>query len=358
MGKLSDRLRPPASAPADRGVGVIPPTPPGVFPPVAASPLPSSPPHSGEVIARGMSEHLREILAQRFTQQAEATPRSPSRGPCTLCGGRGYQVAQRGDLSHARVCECQGTCRGCGGRGYTMEQRGSYEYMVTCRHCSGLHQRVALFNQSLVPALFADKSLMNFDGTDPRRKLAWEASIKFAAAYPQVPSGLLLVGPPGLGKTHLMCGILRELTLEKGVRCLFKDFFILLSEVKEAWATDSFEAEILKPLTEADVLVVDELGKGRNSDWELNLLDEIVCKRYNRKQLTLFTTNFPLKRDNTRRQEENQPPAPPLETLAERVSERVYSRLQEMCTPILMDGEDWRVKKVRSRPPERVVPPR
>ena len=83
-------------------------------------------------------------------------------------------------------------------------------------------------------------------------------------------------------------------------------------------------------------MVIDELGKGRGSDWELSVLDELISKRYNAKRTTMFTTNYgiegPAKTGDS----------PASESLVERVGVRIHSRLMEMCQPIRLVGRDQR----------------
>src|SRR3989304_2730323 len=99
------------------------------------------------------------------------------------------------------------------------------------------------------------------------------------------------------------------------------------------------ENEVLLPLIETEVLVIDELGKGRSSEWELNILDQLISKRYNASKITLITTNY-VSEDNKQKkgsghssQNEDQ------ETLENRVGSRIASRLREMCEFIPIEGD-------------------
>ncbi|MGH7890521.1 MAG: ATP-binding protein, partial [Thermodesulfobacteriota bacterium] len=145
-----------------------------------------------------------------------------------------------------------------------------------------------------------------------------------------------LMGKAGLGKTHLAIGAISEVTLERGIKCLFKDFFYLLSELKEAYSQGNPENEVLLPLIETEVLVIDELGKAKSSDWELNILDQLISKRYNAQKITLITTNYVSEDYATKTAGENQ------EILEKRVSDRIASRLYEMCEFIYLEGKDHR----------------
>ena len=89
---------------------------------------------------------------------------------------------------------------------------------------------------------------------------------------------------------------------------------------------------MLLPLIETEVLVIDELGKGRSSDWELNILDQLISKRYNASKITLITTNYVSKEYMKEDQE----------TLEARVGDRIASRLHEMCEFIYIEGQDHR----------------
>ena len=93
----------------------------------------------------------------------------------------------------------------------------------------------------------------------------------------------------------------------------------------------------MHPLVTLPVLVIDELGKGRGSEWELGVLDELISKRYNAHRTTLFTTNYGLE-SSAKSTEASKG----FESLQERVGSRIYSRLIEMCKPIRISGRDYR----------------
>ena len=163
------------------------------------------------------------------------------------------------------------------------------------------------------------------------------AKEEFVKKYP-TKKGFLLMGPSGLGKTHLAVGTISELTLYHGVRCMFKDFFYLLSELKQAYSEGTPENEVILPLIETEVLVIDELGKGRSNEWELNILDQLISKRYNASRMTLITTNY-VTREIAKATGNSD------EILEVRVGERIASRLFEMCELIHLEGRDYRKEK-------------
>jgi DNA replication protein DnaC len=175
--------------------------------------------------------------------------------------------------------------------------------------------------------------------------------------------GLVFMGPVGVGKTHLAAGIAKKITLEKGYSCKFVGFFHLLSDIKEGYSDRKSEKEIIEPFAKAPVLVIDELGKGRNNEWEANILDQIISKRYNNSNelTTIITTNYTTRSESTLRHTRTRMKIDPListkkkifeeellqETLQERVGDRIFSRLVEMCKMIEMEGKDFRALKYR-----------
>jgi DNA replication protein DnaC len=170
----------------------------------------------------------------------------------------------------------------------------------------------------------------------------------FVAGYPVSTEGrgLLLVGDVGIGKTHLAVAIAQALIVEKGVPCLFCDYRELLKRIQESYnpAVATTELQILTPVFEAEVLILDELGAQKPTDWVWDTVALILNTRYNDKRTTLITTNYPnaptaLARATASREE----------TLGDRIGERMRSRLAEMCVEIEMRGKDFRqtVKKAR-----------
>ena len=182
-----------------------------------------------------------------------------------------------------------------------------------------------------IPARYQKCSFHNFisnPGTSQDHALRHAHT--FANEYPAVDRGLLFMGPAGVGKTHLAVSIIRAL-IEKGFAGLFYEFGSLLKQIQDSYnpVSKSSEMKVLAPVYEADVLILDELGASVPTDWVRDTMYQIINKRYNDNKLTIFTTNY-LDKGNE---------------LEERITYRLRSRLYEMCTNVVIDGEDYRRRR-------------
>jgi len=211
--------------------------------------------------------------------------------------------------------------------------------------CQRLPDRVALYNAARVPARHAACTLESFRVELARPTFVavrrWTDAFKPGGNTP----GLVLSGEPGRGKTHLLAAIVRELVFRHGVAVQFVEFSHLVASIREGYDRKEGEARLLLPLVRAPVLAIDELGKGRGSEFETTVLDEIVSRRYNAQAGPLLaTTNFPLKAARPRRENDSLSTAA-MPTLSERLGDRVWSRLKECCHLVEAVGDDFRITR-------------
>jgi len=157
------------------------------------------------------------------------------------------------------------------------------------------------------------------------------------------------LGPCGVGKTHLAVAICQELIKTKVVPCLFYDFRELIKDIQSSYSPESefTESEILIPVIETEILILDELGAKRPSSWVEEMLFYIINQRYNKKKLTIFTSNFPdeIEKEETTFSSEIFK-SKDEETLTDRIGVRLRSRIYEMCKTVKIEGEDFR-KNIR-----------
>jgi DNA replication protein DnaC len=195
-----------------------------------------------------------------------------------------------------------------------------------------LHRR--LFRQARIPERHEKCTLSNYQPAagNASQMLAFKQAYRLVREYPAVERGLLFAGPVGVGKTHLAVAILHGL-VKKGASCLFCEYGSLLREIQDSYnpVSRTSEMNVLSPVYEAEVLVLDELGVSKPTEWVLDTMTHIIGRRYNDKKLTIFTTNY---------RDERQSPAG--ETLQDRIGARLRSRLYEMCRTVLIEGEDYR----------------
>ena len=114
--------------------------------------------------------------------------------------------------------------------------------------------------------------------------------------------GLFLEGQPGVGKTHLAVAVLKQVVQTSGARGLFYDTRDLLRVIRSTYdpSIRTTELEVLRPVMTADLLVLDDLGAEKTSEWVEETMNLIVNTRYNERRLTIFTSNYPDIVDETR----------------------------------------------------------
>jgi DNA replication protein DnaC len=256
---------------------------------------------------------------------------------CPVCAGSGWKPVPGAPDGGVTRCDCR------------LRERGS-----------------ALIAAARIPKRYEHCELSNFEFEGPHSHLAHArmAACRFVEEYPLDKTGLMLIGNAGSGKTHLAVGIAKSLIREKGIDCVFYDYADLLKQIQDSYnpSVQTTELGLLRPVFEAEVLVLDDLGSVRPTDWRWDTVRLILNTRYNDNRTTIITTNFP-----------NKPPAALAErrtakaddpnatkhadgfsepdaadwvkyTLGDRIGEPMRSRLHEMCRIVKMDGPDFRKK--------------
>jgi len=244
---------------------------------------------------------------------------------CPLCAGSGWKPVPGTPDGGVTRCDCQ------------LRARGG-----------------ALIAAARIPKRYEHCELSNFTtdfpGADRSIALAQISASRFVQEFdPGDGAGLLLVGGIGTGKTHLAVGILKELIATRGSACLFCDYRELLKQIQNSYndSVRATELQVLRPVFEAEVLLLDELGAVKPSEWVWDTVSLILNTRYNDNRATIITTNFADEPAAGVTRSSSMSPARAAareETLGDRIGERMRSRLHEMCRIVKMDGPDFRQK--------------
>ena len=224
--------------------------------------------------------------------------------PCPLCDDTGWKAVEEHGVRRVARCDCW------------RENIG--------------RQRL---DEAKIPRRYQHCTLASFTSYNESLERAAEMADRFARAFPVVNKGLFFEGEPGVGKTHLAAAVLTQAVRTTGAVGLFYDVRDLLKVIRGTYNASirTTELEVLRPVMCADLLVLDDIGAEKTSEWVEETMNLIVNTRYNERRATIFTSNFPDIPDDT---EPN--------SLLFRIGHRMRSRLHEMCDFQIMDGGDYR----------------
>jgi DNA replication protein DnaC len=224
--------------------------------------------------------------------------------PCPLCDDTGWKPADAADTRRVVRCDC-------------------WRQNVTDQRLAGAN----------IPKRYQHCTIANFSAYNESLERAAAQARRIVEAHTVAGRGLFFEGQPGVGKTHLAVAVLKEVMQRLNVRGLFYDTRDLLRVIRSTYdpSIRTTELEVLSPVMRADLLVLDDLGAEKTSEWVEETMNLIVNTRYNQQRLTIFTSNYPDIPDDT------DPNA-----LLFRIGARMRSRLHEMCEFVPMDGADYR----------------
>lgn len=230
---------------------------------------------------------------------------------------------------------------------------------VPCE-CTFADKRSRVLERARLPKRYQHCNFESYDTDQYDREThggdasKWNASLAqakvvvkgFARDFPiATEHGLMLMGPCGVGKTHLAVAALAEITL-RGHSSLFYDYRELLKQIQDSYnpESNSTEMSVLEPVLKTEVLLLDDLGSSKPSLWALETVGHILNTRYNEHRVTVLTTNFldnqPTTRPAGTRSVQNE------DSLTDRVGSRIRSRLYEMCRTVEICAPDYR-KEIR-----------
>ena len=184
-----------------------------------------------------------------------------------------------------------------------------------------------------IPKRYQHCTIANFTAYNESLQRAASEAGRVADAFPAVARGLFLEGQPGVGKTHLAVAVLKQVVQTMGARGLFYDTRDLLRVIRSTYdpSIRTTEIDVLRPVMTAELLVLDDIGAEKTSEWVEETMNLIVNTRYSERRLTIFTSNY-----------EDIPDDTDPNSLLFRIGHRMRSRLHEMCEFVVLDAADYR----------------
>ncbi len=247
-------------------------------------------------------------------------------------------------LSKVKIIKNDETCPICGGLEWIYDREKKYYYRCKCFYEKLYKNRVQILN---IPKKYKNASFSSYKVNNLSQLAFLEILKEYALIYPFFPFVvrenwvyekyiLYIYGKTGVGKTYLSIAFLNYLLKEKGISGYFISFREFVEELKNRLLDkDEFKAYFQNIKTKS-ILVLDDVGAERDTEFVRNVLFEILDYRYNNKLLTLITTNLSPRALIERLSSYNNP------SEDTSLGDRLYSRLCEAGEFIYVEGKDER----------------
>lgn len=192
----------------------------------------------------------------------------------------------------------------------------------------------ALKKDSLMDKKFELCSFGTVEVTDTNRRQL-KVCKRYAEKFDEMLAknqGLLLYGDAGTGKTHFACCIGNYL-MEHMTTVFATSLVKILQQAKSFKGTED-EERFLSRINMADLLIIDDLGAERSTDYALEIVYNVIDCRYRCWKPMIVTTNLTLTE---------------MQDTADLRYKRIYDRILEICYPLEFVGRSWRMREAASR---------
>ena len=250
---------------------------------------------------------------------------------CAKCGGSGWIIVEREGVSGAERCDCG-------------PQQAAPQDLEAAANIPPLY-RNASFDNFVLP----QDNPIAYDQLS-RALVKVKGYVRQFDPFRAKP-GLMLTGPTGTGKTHLAVAALRAL-MARGFQGAFVDYQSLLQQIRSGYDefADASEREAYSASLDVPVLLIDDLGAHRPSEWVEDTITGIITHRCNERRPLIVTTNLPdtYAGDAAVQRTPGVAQVEYRTTLADRIGERARSRLFEMCELVRLPAiGDYRLRAAR-----------
>jgi len=263
-------------------------------------------------------------------------PRYPPE-PCPYCGRmlkyKAYSFEGKLFGSHLEGCNCPGA---------EAERERFYQEQLKKQREEENRRRMErierLFRQSKLGRRFRERTFETFVVREHTRK-AFEIALDYAKnfeSYKEKGEGLFITGGYGVGKTHLAAAIANYLIQNEIATVIFGNVTTLLGRIRHTYSDGSQyeEEQVMKELYDVDLLIIDDLGKEKPTEWVEEKLYTVINERYENYRPIVVTSNLELEE---------------IEQRLENCGGAIVSRIIEMCRGIKIVGPDFRKEKLSNQ---------
>ena len=274
-------------------------------------------------------------------------PKPPEPVKCPYCGNyqyfAGYYFGNGHVQWYTNTSESPVPCKCSGMADHLNRQREEYARQREKERNEQLEKerlrRIEINrNNSGMPAKFKRRVFSAFKvdaGNNYAFRVCKSYSERFDELATREQNGLMLIGPIGTGKTHLAAAIANVL-LDAGKKVICMTSVEMLAKIRSTYKDDRNDDDVIQEFRNADLLIIDDLGKEKPSEWSVQMIYSIVNSRYENEFPIIITTNYTPDELVNRLTPNGSP-----DTITARAT---VDRLNEMCISIHTAGASWRTK--------------